>query len=422
MPIFGEAAYWSELVTSGVPVGNSSSIEDAIARIARLEPVHGVEQVDLSQALFRVLAEEVVAPRPIPAHDSSAVDGYAFRLSELPPDGHMPISGRVAAGHPLQGALPPRSAVRIFTGGVVPQRADTVAMQEDCIFRDETVLLPLRLRVGENLRPAGNDVAQHTSVLSRGARLRPQDIGMAAAVGRASLLVHRRVRIAVIATGDELRPAGENLQRGYIYDSNRYAIMAALNAIGASVITCSLVPDRRSVIREALSEAARDNDLVVTSGGVSVGEEDHVRQVVQEIGSIDLWKMAIKPGRPIALGSICGTPYLGLPGNPVSAMVTFWLIGRPLVLRLMGAADMSLPRFQVISAFNHRHDRGRREYVRARVSADERGALRAEAYYSTSSGMLSSLTWSTGLVEVSEEVGDVKVGDAVQYLPYAVTY
>jgi molybdopterin molybdotransferase len=422
VPIFGEAAYWSELVTSGVPVGNSSSIEDAIARIARLEPVHGVEQVDLSQALFRVLAEEVVAPHPIPAHDSSAVDGYAFRLSELPPDGQMPISGRVAAGHPLQGVLPPRSAVRIFTGGVVPQRADTVAMQEDCIFRDETVSLPLRLRVGENLRPAGNDVAQHTSVLSRGARLRPQDIGMAAAVGRASLLVHRRIRIAVIATGDELRPAGESLPRGCIYDSNRYAIMAALTAIGASVITCSLVPDRRSVIREALSEAARDNDLVVTSGGVSVGEEDHVRQVVQEIGSIDLWKMAIKPGRPIALGSICGTPYLGLPGNPVSAMVTFWLIGRPLVLRLMGAADMSLPRFQVISAFNHRHNQGRREYVRARVRADERGALQAEAFHSTSSGMLSSLTWSTGLVEVSEEVGDIKVGDAVQYLPYAVTY
>jgi molybdopterin molybdotransferase len=401
-------------------VGGSTSIEEAVALIARRPPVCGVERVNLLQALFRILAEEITALRPIPEHDNSAVDGYAFRLSDLPPDGRMPISGRAAAGHPFQGALPPRTAVRIFTGGVIPEGADTVAMQEDCFFQDGMIVLPRTLELGANRRFAGEDVAENANVLTRGTRLRPQDIGIAAAMGRPTLLVHRRIKVAVIATGDELRPPGEPLPPGCIYDSNRHTLVAALRALGAEVTDYGVVPDRLSLIRDALVAAACANDLVITSGGVSVGEEDHVRPAVQKIGSLDFWKLAIKPGRPVAMGEVAGVPYIGLPGNPVSAMVTFWLIGRPLILRLMGAADLSSPRFQVVSAFNHHHTPGRREFLRARVSADPAGTMRAEAYPSTSSGVLSSLTWSDGLVEVHEDIGDVKVGDVLPYLPYSV--
>lgn len=400
-------------------VRDATSIEDAIASFAHRSPVCGIEYVSLSQSLYRVLAEDITAPRPVPEHDNSAMDGYAFRLSDLPLDGRMPISGRVAAGHPFQGVLPPRTAVRIFTGGVIPEGADTVAMQEDCSLNDGMIVLPTTLKLGANRRKAGEDVVQGATVLTCGARLRPQDIGIAAAVGRPTLRVYRRLKVGVIATGDELRAPGEPLPPGCIYDTNRHTITAALCALGAEVTDYGLIPDRMSRIRDGLATAARDNDLVITSGGVSAGEEDHVRSAVQEIGSLDFWKLPIKPGRPIAMGQVAGVPYVGLPGNPVSAMVTFWLIGRPLILRLMGATDLALPRFQVVSAFSHRHAPGRREFLRARVSADVFGIMRAEVYPSTSSGVLSSMAWSDGFVEVHEDTGDVNVGDVLPYLPYS---
>jgi molybdopterin molybdotransferase len=400
-------------------VKGTTSIEDAIAIFAHRVPVCGVEHVNLSQSLYRVLAEDITAPRPIPEQDKSAMDGYAFRLSDLPLDGRMPISGRAAAGHPFQGTLPPRTAIRIFTGGVIPEGADTVAMQEDCSLADGMIVLPTTLKLGANRRSAGEDVVQNATVLTRGTRLRPQDIGIAAAVGRPTLLVHRRIRVAVIATGDELRAPGEPLPRGCIYDTNRPTITAALRALSVEVTDYGLIPDKMPLIRDALAAAARDNDLVMTSGGVSVGEEDHVRSAVQEIGSLDFWKLPIKPGRPVAMGQIAGVPYIGLPGNPVSAMVIFWLIARPLILRLMGAGDLSSPRFQVVSAFSHTHAPGRREFLRARVSADVFGIMRAEVYPSTSSGVLSSMTWSDGFVEIHESTGDVNVGDVLPYLPYS---
>jgi molybdopterin molybdotransferase len=316
--------------------------------------------------------------------------------------------------------LPPRTAVRIFTGGAIPEGADTVAMQEDCFSEDGTIVLPTVLKPGANRRFAGDDVVRGATVLTRGTRMRPQDIGIAAAVGRSTLLVRRRIRVAMLATGDELRPPGEPLPPGCIYDTNRHTLVAALRALGAEVTDYGLIPDKVSLIRDALTASALDNDLVITSGGVSVGEEDHVRPAVQEIGSLDFWKLAIKPGRPVAIGEVADVPFIGLPGNPVSAMVIFWLIGRPLILRLMGATDLSLPRFQVVSGFHHRHTPGRREFLRVRVIADSFGTMRAEAYPSVSSGMLSSLTWSDGLVEVHETVDEVNVGDVLPYLPYSV--
>jgi molybdopterin molybdotransferase len=398
------------------------SIEDAVARIERHLPIRDVQQVKLSEAIHRVLAQDVSAPFAVPSYDNSALDGYAFRFSDLPADGRMSVSGRIAAGHPLRGILQHGTAVRIFTGGAIPDGADTVAMQEDCLEKDGVVVLPRDIKLGANKRFAGEDVEQNTTILVRGVRLRPQDIGIAAALGQATLMVYRRLKVGVLATGDELRAPGEVLPTGCIYDTNRHTIAAALRDLGAEVTDYGLIPDQMSIIRDALTIAAGDNDLVISSGGVSVGEEDHVRPAVQEIGSLDFWKLALKPGKPAAMGEVAGVPFVGLPGNPVSAMVTFWLIARPLVLRLMGTTDITVRRFPVISTFRHRHNRGRREFLRVRVNADANGLMQAETHPSTSSGVLSSLVWSDGLLEIHEEVGDVNVGDILSYLPYCGFY
>jgi molybdopterin molybdotransferase len=280
------------------------------------------------------------------------------------------------------------------------------------------VILPPDLVPGANRRHAGEDIAAGTTVLAAGSRLRPQDIGMAAAVGRASLRVRRRLRIGLLVTGDELRRPGAPLPPGCIYDSNRHTVGAALRSLGAEVSDYGIVPDNRAAIRDALSVAAASNDLVVSTGGMSEGEEDHVRAAVQEIGSLDFWKLPIKPGSPVAIGDAADAAFLGLPGNPVAAMITFWLLGRPLVLHLMGAADLAPARFPVIALFDHQHRPGRREFLRARLRAQAGGRLGAETFGSTGSGMLSSLTWSDGLIELSEDTGDVAAGDIVSYLPY----
>ena len=395
------------------------TVEDAVARLARRTPVVGTELVMLGDALSRVLSEDIVAPLPIAPHDSAAMDGFAFRFADLGVDRWMEVIGRVAAGRPMTVPLPAGKAVRIFTGGAMPAGADTVAMQEDCEATDGLVLLPSHLKMGANRRLAGEDVTQGSTVLTAGSRIRPQDIGIAAATGRALLPVRRRVRVAVLATGDELRAPGEPLPPGCIYDTNRHSVVAALRGLGAEVSDLGLVPDRLESIRDVLATAALNHDLVISSGGVSAGDEDHVRPAVLQIGVLDFWKLALKPGKPVAVGEVAGTPFVGLPGNPVSAMITFWLIARPLLLRLMGVEDLSVPRQPAIADFRQRHAPGRREYLRVRVSRDAEGKLRAENYSSTSSGMLSSLVWSDGLVEVHEDKGDIEVGDVVDFLPYS---
>ncbi|MDB5577541.1 MAG: Molybdopterin biosynthesis enzyme [Bradyrhizobium sp.] len=394
------------------------TIEEAVARLARWTPVVGTEEVTLANAMSRVLSEDIAAPLPIAAHDNAAMDGFAFRFADLRAGQKMEVIGRVVAGDPMTGPLSAGKAVRIFTGGAMPAGSDTVAMQEDCEAANGMVLLPSHLELGANRRLAGEDVTQGSIVLTAGSRLRPQDIGIAAATGRARLPVRRRVRVAVLATGNELRAPGEPLPPGCIYDANRHAIAAALRGLGAEVTDLGLAPDRLGSIRDALATAASSHDLVISSGGMSAGDEDHVRPAVLEIGALDFWKLALKPGKPVAVGEVAGTPFVGLPGNPVSAMITFWLLARPLLLRLMGVADLSVYRQPVIADFHQHHVRGRREYLRVRVRRDAEGKLRAENYSSTSSGMLSSLVWSDGLVEVHEEKGDVEVGDVVDFLSY----
>jgi len=394
-------------------------IGQALAELeARLSPAVGTEEVALSDALGRILAENVVSRVNVPPHDNSAVDGWAFRFADLPEGRALPVVGRVAAGHPLEGPLPPGGTVRIFTGAPLPEGADTVAMQEDCAEEHGTVVLPGKLKSGDNARAAGEDVAKGDVVLPAGRRLRPQELGLAAAIGRTALTVYRPLRVAVFSTGDEVRDPGQELAAGCIYDSNRFTASGLLRGLGADVTDLGILPDHLPTITAALAEAAAGHDLILTSGGVSIGDEDHVKAAVLAQGSLHFWRLAIKPGRPVALGEVAGTPFVGLPGNPVAVIITFLLIARPLALRLMGATGTTVPRYPVVAGFAFRHKPGRREFLRARLAPVD-GRLVAEKFPSDGSGVLSSMVWSEGLVEIGEDRGDIAPGDSVDFLSYA---
>ncbi|MGE5504623.1 MAG: gephyrin-like molybdotransferase Glp [Actinomycetota bacterium] len=397
------------------------SVDEALALLEpRLAPAVGTETVPLALALGRILAEDVVSGVDVPPHDNAAMDGWAFRHADLGAS-PLPVSGRVAAGHPLAGPLPAGTAVRIFTGAPMPQGADTVAMQEDCRAEGDAVALPATLAKGSHVRQAGEDVARGAAVLARGTRLRPQELGLAAAVGRTEVLAYRPLKVAVFSTGDEIREPGTELPPGCIFDTNRTTAAGLLRALGAQVTDLGILPDRLDAIRAALAEAAAGHDLMITSGGVSEGEEDHVKAAVEGDGSLHFWRLAIKPGKPVALGEVRGTPFIGLPGNPVAVMVTFVLLARPVVLRLMGATTTALRRYPVQAAFAFRHKPGRREFPRARVMVQD-GRLVAEKFPTDGSGVLSSMVWADGLIDVPEAKGDVAAGDAVDFIPFAEAF
>ena len=379
------------------------------------------ETVPLVGSLGRILAEDLVAPQDVPPHDNSAVDGYAVHFDDLDPDAdtRLPIQGRAAAGHPLEGPAKRGTAVRIFTGAPMPEGPDTVMMQEDCRLDGDQVVIAPGIRRGANRRERAEDIRAGTRVLSRGQRLRAQDLGQAAAIGRTSLAVSRPLRVALFSTGDELREPGTPLDAGCIYDSNRVTVSALLQGLGCRVADFGILRDEADTIREALADAAGGHDLIVTTGGVSVGEEDHVRQAVEALGQIHFWRLAIKPGRPIALGQIGRVPLVGLPGNPVAVVVTFVNLVRPMILSLMGGTELMPHHFRVRAAFDHKKKKDRREWVRARLEADGEGGWQAIKFPREGAGILSSLVESDGLVELPEEMTYLEAGDLVDFLPFS---
>ncbi len=399
------------------------SLDEAVARIDQgFGPVTGTESVPLRAALGRVLAEEVVAPLHVPPADVSAMDGWGYAAGSggeaVGGLRRLSVVGRVPAGSSFDGVVGGGQAVRIFTGAPVPAGVDTVAMQEDCRGEGETVQVPAALKRGANIRPAGEDMTAGSVVLRPGQRLRAQEVGLAAAVGRAALTVRQPLRVVLFSTGDELREPGGPKPAHAIYDANRYTLAAQLDALGVEVRDLGILPDRPDATRAALAEAAGTADLLVTSGGVSVGEEDHVKAAVSALGSIDLWTLAIKPGKPLALGRVGNTPFLGLPGNPVSAMVTFLLVGRPLVLRLSGATSTATPRSLVVAGFSFDKKAGRREFLRARLERGPDGRPLAIKFPSNSSGVLTSMVEADGLVDVPADTQSVRPGDLVDFLPF----
>ncbi len=402
--------------------GRLMTTAEALARLARtIAPVTEPESIALQDGLGRILAEDVSSPVDVPGHDNSAVDGYAVFFDDLEPQGEtrLPVTGRAAAGHPLERAGRRGEAIRIFTGARMPEGLDTVMMQEDCRLEGNDVIIAPGIRRGANRRERGEDIHAGNVVLSRGMRLRAQDLGQAAAVGRRDLLVSRPLRTALFSTGDELREPGAPLEPGCIYDSNRYTIAALLTGLGCRVDDLGILPDRREDLETALDSAQSGHDLIVTSGGVSVGEEDHVKQAVEALGHLHLWRLAIKPGRPIALGQIGRVPFVGLPGNPAAVVVTFLNIVRPMILKLMGGTELTPHHFQVTAAFDHKKKKDRREWVRARLESDGKGGWRAVKFPREGAGILSSLVDSDGLVELPEELTHLQAGTLVDFLPFS---
>lgn len=405
-------------------------LDEALADLlAQATPVDGVQSISTFDADGRVLAQDLVSPLDVPGHDNSAMDGYALRTADLAQTDSLSVSQRIAAGSGAQ-PLAPLSAARIFTGAPIPAGADAVVMQE------ATEALPASAQVrvlaapepGQWIRRRGEDVARGTVVLARGARLTPASLGLAASIGFAHLQVSRPVRVALFSTGDELVMPGDipadQLPPGAIYNSNRFFLRGLLKRLGCEVTDMGIVPDQREATIDALAAAAHDHDLILTSGGVSVGEEDHIKPAVQALGELMLWQIAIKPGKPFAYGRIrrpasAGANadfahFIGLPGNPVSSFVTFLLLVRPFLLKLQGASDVLPQAMPAVAGFAWPQADKRREFLRVQLTP--RGGL--ALFENQSSGVLTSTVWGDGLVD-NPPGQTITPGSIVQYIPFS---
>ncbi|HOI65470.1 MAG TPA: molybdopterin molybdotransferase MoeA [Thiomonas arsenitoxydans] len=389
--------------------------------LAAASPISETETLPLSSALGRVLAQEVRSTIDVPPADNTAMDGYALRSAEVSAAGTcLPVSQRIPAGSVPQ-PLQPGTAARIFTGGLIPPGADAVVMQEQCVVEGDVVRINAQPKAGDWVRRRGLDVAAGSVVLAAGQRLRPQDLGLAASVGVASLRVRRKPRVAMLFTGDELAMPGEPLRPGAIYNSNRFVIRALLETAGCEVTDFGIVPDQLEATRAVLRQAALGHDLVVSTGGMSVGEEDHVKPAVQAEGALDLWQIAMKPGKPLAFGHLRRgeeqgeAAFIGLPGNPVSSFVTFLLFVRPFLLALQGAGQTAVQTLPVRAAFDWPKPDRRREYLRVRLNAQGE----AELFASQNSAVLTSTVWADGLVDNPPQ-RPIARGDVLRYLPFSM--
>ena len=396
------------------------TVEDAIARI--LDPAEAIAQTEtikVDDALNRILAEDIFSTINVPGYDNSAMDGYAVRSAEITDGVELVISQRIPAGVVGQ-PLEKGTAARIFTGAPVPSGADAVVMQEKCREGDGVVVINTEVKVDSNVRLAGEDIAQGSVVLKAGKKIRPQEMGLLASVGIAEVNVFRRLKVATFFTGDELVKPGEPLQSGQIYNSNKYTLTGLLQKFDCEIIDLGIVPDTLEDTLKVLKSAAEQADLVITSGGVSVGEEDYVRIALEQLGELSMWRVAMKPGKPVAFGKVDDALFMGLPGNPVSVFVTFLLFARPLILKCQGSKASTLSTLSVKADFDWRAG-GRQEYLRVKLESrvNDNGNVETVAalFPHQGSGVLSSASWSDGLVEVAIDQ-QISVGDTIQYLPF----
>jgi molybdopterin molybdotransferase len=403
--------------------GPMRSVDEAVALIvSQLSPVEGSEHVALGEADGRVLARDLVAGLDLPPFTNSAVDGYAVRGDDLPGDQvrAFEIAARTQAGMAAGEPVPEGKTIRIFTGAPMPPDADTVFMQEDVSLDEESrAVLPAGLKRGANVRPAGEDIPAGRTILSAGRLMRPQDVAVAAAQGLTGIEARRRVRVAVFSNGDEIVEPGRPRGAPQLYDSNRFMLAAMLRRLGCVVTDLGILPDDADAIAGILERNAAGHDLILTSGGVSTGDADYVKTAIEKVGSMVFWRMAIKPGRPVAMGVIKGCPFIGLPGNPVASFVTFAHVARPAVLALAGAGWRKPPAIPVRAAFSYRKKAGRREYVRATLRKGEDGAFEAVKFPREGAGLLSSLIDTDGLVELSEDITTIEPGRMVEFMTYS---
>lgn len=389
----------------------------------RLFAITGEEGVPLAQAAGRILAEDVAAPRDVPSADNSAVDGYAFAHTSLG-DAPLRVATRIAAGHPDARPLPPGEAARIFTGALMPAGADTVAMQEDCRAFEKDgaqwVEIPPGLKLGANRRRAGEDLRAGEVLVTPGTWLRPQEVAAIASTGRDAVRCRKCLRVALFSTGDEIVEPGIPIGPGQVYDANRPLLASLLNAATLSVTDLGILPDRESAVRDALAQAAETHDVLLTSGGASRGEEDHVVTILDELGTRHLWQLAIKPGRPMTFGRVGNAAFFGLPGNPVAAFVCALLYVRPALDMLAGGHFREPVRYSLPAAFEiARKKTDRREFLRGILARDGQGRLTVKKFPRDGSGLITSLREADGLIELPEEMDSLALGQPVDFIPFS---
>ena len=403
----------------GGPLLAIDDVERLIAE--RVTPVTETEQAALADASGRVLAADVIAPIDLPPFDNSAVDGFAVRHADVGAgETKLSVVDRLTAGRAAAREIGAGEAIRIFTGAPMPPGADTVFMQEDVQVEGAAVIVPPGLKRGANRRFAGEDVKRGAVALPAGRRLQPQDLSMAAALGLRALNVRRRVRVALFSTGDEIVEPGAPLPAAGLYDANRALLRGLLARLGAQVSDLGILRDDPAGLSARLTAAAQNHDLVLTSGGVSTGEADYVRKAIEAAGTLVFWRVAIKPGRPVAMGVVRGAAFVGLPGNPVAVFVTFARIARPLLLRLAGAAPEPLVALPVAAGFAYRKKKGRREYVRVSLTRRADGTYEAHKHPQDGAGVISSLTATDGLAELDDDVTEIAPGQPIGFIPYSV--
>ena len=388
------------------------------ALVAKVSPLQGVVRKPLLESFDEVLAESQRSVIDVPPADNSAMDGYALNTSDLAASGEtaLPVLQRIAAGEAAE-PLQPGSAARIFTGAPIPDGANVVIMQEQVTIVGDMIHFDIKPESGMNIRQVGNDIRSGVTILQKGCRLRAQDIGLAASVGLEALPVFEKIRVGMFLTGDELVEPGKPLAAGKIYDSNRYTLHGLLHALGCEIVDLGLVGDTLQETKTAMLNAAQQADLVVTCGGVSVGEEDYVRIAIEQLGDLHLWRLRIKPGKPLAFGAINSTPFVGLPGNPVSVFATFCLFVSPLIKTMQGRPWQKPVAIQVTAGFDWPKPDSRREFLRARLELDVGQQVVARIYPNQDSGVLSSVVWAQGFVEIAEGQ-TLKAGDKVDYFSF----
>ena len=401
-----------------------TSVDEALVTLLdQVKESNRYEVVPLIDALGRIIAEDQKALISQPPMDNSAMDGYAINtrdISSTRPFTSLPIQQRIAAGGAAEN-LERGKAARIFTGAMVPAGANAVAMQEQCEVHEQGVRIPQSIKVGQNIRLNGEDFRAGQTLVTKGITLRSMELGLLAAMGIAEVCVSKPLKVMVLSTGDELVEPGESLQVGQIYNSNRYTLAGLLKGMGCELMDGGIIGDDFEVTKQQLQNAARQADVVITSGGVSVGEEDHVKNALEDIGQLKLWKLAIKPGKPLAYGDInygdSSTPFFGLPGNPAAVLVTFSILVRPYLLKMLGAKNLAPDMVAGKACFARPKPSIRREYLRARLALDEKGVAAITTYPSQSSGLLRSASWANGfaIVEAHQTVAE---GDVVSFIPF----
>lgn len=409
------------IVKSGYGTPALSVVEARARILSNVTPVRGIEKLALRSALGRVLARDIISPIDVPAHTNTAVDGYALAGDDLPSEGEKEfrVVGTAWAGRAFAGRVGSGECVRVMTGAPMPASTDTAVMQEHVRVRDERVVIRSGRPARENVRAAGEDLAQGQLALPAGKRLAPAELGLLASLGLGEVFVFRKLRVAFFSTGDELRSIGEPLSEGQIYDSNRYTLYGMLARLGVEISDRGVVCDQRDAVRRAFSDAAANADAVITSGGVSVGEADYVKETLDALGQVGFWQIAMRPGRPLAFGRVGDAAFFGLPGNPVAVMVTFYQFLQPALRHMMGESDIGPPmtfRARCASRFSTRP--GRTDFLRGILTRDSDGELIVRSTGGQGSGILSSMSRANCFVVLPPESSDVEPGALVEVQPF----